>query len=60
MKEIEEEYLNGQKLQGPLAAEEVMFMLEAKQASDKYVLTQQITVFILNIPLCEFVQTHPS
>lgn len=35
IKELENEMLNGQKLQGPYTAEEVNFMLKAKDIEDK-------------------------
>ncbi|CAD7077555.1 unnamed protein product [Hermetia illucens] len=36
IKELEAEMLNGQKLQGPITAEEVNFMLKNKQMEDKF------------------------
>lgn len=35
IEELEKEMLNGQKLQGPLTAKEVNFMLAAKKMEDK-------------------------
>lgn len=35
IKELETEMLNGQKLQGPITAEEVNFMLKNKAMEDK-------------------------
>lgn len=36
IKQLEEEMLNGQKLQGPITAEEVNFMLRNKKQEEKY------------------------
>lgn len=36
--EIEEELLKGQKMQGPPTAEEVNFMLKARNLEDKYLI----------------------
>lgn len=63
LKEIEEEYLNGQKLQGPLAAEEVMFMLEDKRVVDKFPLFSAVhEVFLGKMPpekMLEVLRNHP-
>ncbi len=37
MEQLEEELLNGQRLQGPATAEEVYLALKAKDSADKYV-----------------------
>lgn len=37
IKQLEDEMLNGQKLQGPITAEEVNFMLKSKSMEDKLV-----------------------
>lgn len=37
IKDLETEMLNGQKLQGPITAEEVNFMLKNKNMQEKYV-----------------------
>lgn len=37
IKQLEDEMLNGQKLQGPITAEEVNFMLKSKGMEDKSV-----------------------
>lgn len=37
IKDLETEMLNGQKLQGPITAEEVNFMLKNKSMTEKYV-----------------------
>ena len=45
IKQLEEEMLNGQKLQGPITAEEVNFMLKLKKMEDKYELILSSIIF---------------
>lgn len=59
IKELEAEMLNGQKLQGPITAEEVNFMLKNKQMEDKYVIEKHFRNRNILIPhlfllICRF------
>lgn len=48
IKDLETEMLNGQKLQGPITAEEVNFMLKNKNMQEKYVnCIEKIVFFFL-------------
>lgn len=44
---LETEMLNGQKLQGPITAEEVNFMLKNKNMEDKLVFYPLVSFFFL-------------
>lgn len=61
--DIERETLNGQKLQGPLAAEEVVYMLEQKGVTQSFPLFCAVhKIFKRSIPttmLIEMLREHP-
>lgn len=42
IKQLEDSMLNGQKLQGPITAEEVNYMLKVKNMEDKYVVVRNV------------------
>ena len=46
IKQLEDEMLNGQKLQGPITAEEVNYMLKAKKMEDKWDFLQFLKCFV--------------
>jgi glycerol-3-phosphate dehydrogenase (NAD+) len=64
IKQLEDEMLNGQKLQGPITAEEVNFMLKAKKMEEKFPLFTAIhkicTSQIKPNELIDCIRNHPE
>uniref|UniRef100_B4XU25 Glycerol-3-phosphate dehydrogenase [NAD(+)] n=1 Tax=Triatoma infestans TaxID=30076 RepID=B4XU25_TRIIF len=62
--ELEKELLNGQKLQGPITAEEVNYMLENKQLETKFPLFTAVNriskKMIKPEELITFIKSHPA
>lgn len=50
IKQLEDSMLNGQKLQGPITAEEVNYMLKSRKMEDKYFINKSF--FLLCLERC--------
>lgn len=62
--ELEKEILQGQKLQGPFTAEEVNYMLKAKNMEDRFPLFTAVHRICIGettpMELIEYLRNHPE